>query len=184
MSDAQPLWSDDQRPWVNEELNSNSKLGVAARLMSRWGKDWHKEFMSLTYDYAHNEIADMADAITTLLIERDECEAELYKLKAQLAQPPDAPTPDWAQGLVVNEYQVDGQGYPWDDIVLRRMPQGKGPDKWAIYKGGIVLDRSGHFVYEPLPSNRDEDFMRRCRFDTPQEALARYRQQRPAEEQP
>jgi hypothetical protein len=88
----------------------------------------------------------------------------------------DVPQPDWAQGLIVNEYQIAG-GEPFDveSHTLVRQPQDEGADKWAIYNGRHVLNREGKWEWEPMPSNRDEDFMRRCRFDTPQEALACYR---------
>ena len=47
-----------------------------------------------------------------------------------------------------------------------------GPPKWAIRHGGDCLNRDGDLEYEPLPSSRDADFMRRCRFATAEEALA------------
>lgn len=77
--------------------------------------------------------------------------------------------------LVVNEYQIEGGG-PRDrrSIVLKRQPQRSGPDKWAINDGGSCLSREGEWEWEPLPSSRDDDFISRCRFDTPEEALGAY----------
>lgn len=77
--------------------------------------------------------------------------------------------------LVVNEYQVSGGG-PLDrrNITLRRMPQLKGLDKWAIYDGNAVLDKDGDFVYEILPSSRTEEYLAFHRFDSAEEALAFY----------
>lgn len=74
--------------------------------------------------------------------------------------------------LTVNEYQVAGGG-PRDvrNVTLRRMPQRTGPDLWAMYDGGSVLDKDGDFVYEPLPSSRDEAYFAQHRFGSAQEAL-------------
>lgn len=50
-------------------------------------------------------------------------------------------------------------------------------DVWAVRKRGWCLDIDGDWVYEPLPSSRDEDFKARCRF-TLDEALVRAEQAR------
>lgn len=76
------------------------------------------------------------------------------------------------EGLTVNEYQISGGGPNGEpDIRLCRRPQMQGPDKWAVYRNGSVLSKQGHWIYEPLPSSRDDEFLRQCRFDTPEEAL-------------
>lgn len=80
---SEPLWSDEQRPWLNENLSANSKLGVAARVLSRWGEDWHRE-REVTYDFAHAELADLADAITSILVTSDDLQARITELEAQL----------------------------------------------------------------------------------------------------
>lgn len=78
--------------------------------------------------------------------------------------------------LAVNEYQVAGGGpHDTEDVRLCRRRQLEGDDKWAIYKRSWVLSRDGEWEFEPLPSGRDDAFIARCRFDTPQEALAIYR---------
>lgn len=88
----------------------------------------------------------------------------------------DNPTP---APLVVNEYQLEGGGrFDADDITLRRMPQRKGADKWAIYNRGAVLSKDGDWEYEPTPSSRTDEYLQRCRFDSMQEALAFYRSRR------
>lgn len=78
--------------------------------------------------------------------------------------------------LPVNEYQIEGGHGPRDtqSITLKRQPQRSGPDKWAINRGSSCLSKEGYWEYEPLPSSRDDDFLSRCRFDSPQEALALY----------
>jgi len=45
------------------------------------------------------------------------------------------------------------------------------PDTWAIRKDGRCMSKDGSFEYEPLPSNRDADFLGRCRFNSLSEAL-------------
>lgn len=77
----------------------------------------------------------------------------------------------------VNEYQLlGGDGLDGKSYKLRRMPQAAGPDKWAVYlqHSSVVLNKQGEKEWEPSPSNRDEEFMQRCRFDTPEEALEFY----------
>lgn len=79
--------------------------------------------------------------------------------------------------LTINEYQIEG-GYGPNDrvsITLQRQPQRQGADKWAIYEGkSYALSREGYWEYEPMPSSRDDDYLARCRFDTPQEAYEFY----------
>jgi hypothetical protein len=38
--------------------------------------------------------------------------------------------------------------------------------KWAVLDRGLVLNKSGQWEYEPIPSSRDDNFLARCRFDT------------------
>jgi len=73
----------------------------------------------------------------------------------------------------INEYQLEGGGpHTSTDVVLRRMPQRKGPDKWAIMECGFCLDIDGDWVSQPIPSSRDDEFLGQCRFDTAEEATA------------
>lgn len=76
------LWTDNPRPWVNEHLSQPNQLGIAARLLSRWGKNWHKEKQDkATYDRAHNDIADLADTITSLLMDIDRLRQQVTQLQ-------------------------------------------------------------------------------------------------------
>ena len=74
--------------------------------------------------------------------------------------------------LLVNEYQLQG-GTRRDvaDVVLRRMPQITGRDKWAIIDHGAALNKDGEWEIEPQPSSRIEVYLRRCRFDSMAQAL-------------
>ena len=75
--------------------------------------------------------------------------------------------------LQVNEYQLEGGGpFSMADVVLCRMPQQQGPDRWAIVEHGFCLSRDGVWVSQPIPSSRDDEFLRRCRFDSAEEAMA------------
>jgi hypothetical protein len=45
------------------------------------------------------------------------------------------------------------------------------PIMWAVRQGGSVMSKfTGSFNYEPMPSNRDDDFFNEYRFSTPDEA--------------
>lgn len=84
---TEPLWSDDARPWVNEEMNEGSMLGLAACTISRWGQEWHKSGKDKDqYDSAHNDMADMADVITSLLVDIDARDQRIVQLEAELAE--------------------------------------------------------------------------------------------------
>jgi hypothetical protein len=42
---------------------------------------------------------------------------------------------------------------------------------WAIRSITGCLNKNGEWEYEPSPSNRDEEFLKRCRWDSAEEAL-------------
>src|SRR5690606_19883168 len=87
--------------------------------------------------------------------------------------------------LPVNEHPGTGRApIDADDVILCRRRQQQGNDKWAIYNRGSVLSKDGTWEYEPLPSSRDDEFLARCRFDSPQEALAAYHAVTPQEPTP
>lgn len=53
------------------------------------------------------------------------------------------------------------------DIFLEnRDPEQRHPDRssWAIVSGSECMAKDGEWEYEPMPSNRDEDFFERCRY--------------------
>lgn len=58
-----------------------------------------------------------------------------------------------------------------DDTFIEAVGQRNGPDRWAVRRRGEVLGRTGEWEWEPQNSNRDEAFLARCRFDSPDEAL-------------
>lgn len=47
---------------------------------------------------------------------------------------------------------------------LRITVESRGDDRWVVCDGGCCLNRDGEFEYEPLNSNRGEEFIARTRF--------------------
>ncbi|HUS92188.1 MAG TPA: hypothetical protein VM695_10085 [Phycisphaerae bacterium] len=58
-----------------------------------------------------------------------------------------------------------------DDVTLHRLGQIEGPDLYAVRNRGWCLARNGEWEWEPIPSSRDEAFMKRCRFPSFEAAL-------------
>ena len=48
----------------------------------------------------------------------------------------------------------------------------RGENSWAVTFCGEVMDNNGEFEYEPSPSNRDEEFKKKYRFKSPEEAFS------------
>ena len=47
-----------------------------------------------------------------------------------------------------------------------RDPENPQGDCWAVIKRGrLVLNHDGEWEYEPQPSSRTEEFLKRCRWD-------------------
>jgi len=63
------------------------------------------------------------------------------------------------------------------DFKAERCKQRDGSFKWACRLGNfqICLNKSGDLEEEPMPSNRDEAFLERCRFDSQHEAYRTWR---------
>ncbi len=76
--------------------------------------------------------------------------------------------------LRINEYQIEGgTAHHVADVTLRRMPQREGPDLWAIFDhSDVCLNKRGQWEFQPMPSSRTDAFLRRCRFDSAEAALA------------
>lgn len=56
-------------------------------------------------------------------------------------------------------------------VTLERAWQRDGACLWAVREVGYCLTRDGRWEHEPIPSERGNDFLGRCRFGTPEEAL-------------
>jgi hypothetical protein len=55
--------------------------------------------------------------------------------------------------------------------VLDKTSWGIHNDSWAIRCCGQCFNKNGEWEWEPSPSNRDDKFLVRCRWTTPEEAL-------------
>ncbi len=58
------------------------------------------------------------------------------------------------------------------DVRIEAAKQGDGRVLWKVRKHGSVLTKNGEWEWEPRPSGRDDEFLSRCRFETPEKALA------------
>lgn len=54
---------------------------------------------------------------------------------------------------------------------IERVQQVEGADLWAVRRNGDVLNKQGAWEWEPRPSERDDNFLTRCRFATSAEAI-------------
>ncbi len=66
---------------------------------------------------------------------------------------------------------------PSNLICLQRAVQQDGTVLWAVrslgsFMPGFTLNKQSEFEFEPLPSSRTRAYLKRCRFPTPEDALA------------
>jgi hypothetical protein len=57
-----------------------------------------------------------------------------------------------------------------EPIRIETTTQMDGSTKYAVRHIGSCLTTEGEWEYEPIPSSRDDEFLRRCRFDSWQQA--------------
>ena len=89
--------------------------------------------------------------------------------------------------LTPREYVIKGSGkskiFPNDPssfidevkISWRGRNMGRGAEHWAVVKwSGYCLAKDGEWEWEPSPSQRDDAFVERCRYDSVEEALETY----------
>jgi hypothetical protein len=75
------------------------------------------------------------------------------------------------------EHAIEWELYPetsestGDHISLVRRDGFKGR-RWAIKQRGYVLNKSGEWEYEPIPSSRTDEWLDTVRWDTPEQAIA------------
>ncbi len=62
-------------------------------------------------------------------------------------------------------------GTVMDSITLEVVARPDGSDRFAIRNRGNCLNTDGLWEWEPSPSNRDDDFFKRCRFDSFEDAI-------------
>jgi len=81
------------------------------------------------------------------------------------------------KNLIATEYKFRDE---WNDmhnlnpvkIIRMKSPFYEG-EKWAVRKLNFCLNSKDEWEFEPMPSQRNDDFYRRCRFDTFEEAYSR-----------
>jgi hypothetical protein len=56
-------------------------------------------------------------------------------------------------------------------VTIERREQRDGTILWAVHENSFCLARDGLWEYEPLPSSRDDKFLKRCRYATLEEAM-------------
>ena len=61
--------------------------------------------------------------------------------------------------------------YPLNSVTIEERIQPDGKSLWSVNQSGNVMGMDGEWELEPMPSNRDEEFYRRCRFNSIEEAL-------------
>jgi len=76
-------------------------------------------------------------------------------------------------GLVVDRYRFVVRPDIGDVFI-----EDRGNEKWVISLRGEVLNKQGEWEYEPLPSNRDDEFIERTRFDSPESCLEHLKRQK------
>lgn len=47
-------------------------------------------------------------------------------------------------------------------------------EKWSVRRGAMCLNNTAEFEMEPTPSDRDDSFFKRCRFDSLEQAIYFY----------
>jgi hypothetical protein len=57
-------------------------------------------------------------------------------------------------------------GSPNDRVTIEERSTEDSVRRWAVVRGGSVLNNEGEWEHEPMPSNRDEGFLSRCRYTT------------------
>lgn len=78
-------------------------------------------------------------------------------------------SPEWDRHAC--QYLFRRSKYDTYFINATRYDQEGIPESWALYHDGFVLDKNlEEFIYEPLPSNRTEEFLASTRFDTKEAA--------------
>ena len=76
-------------------------------------------------------------------------------------------------GTHVTRYTIEGCD-PHNQIHITQALQISGLALWAVRRHSTCLNKDGEWECEPMPSSRDDDFLERCRFSTPAEAVNAY----------
>lgn len=66
------------------------------------------------------------------------------------------------------------------DAKIEEAQQMTGDSLWAVRRSGSCLNNEGQWEYEPMPSSRDDKFLSRCRWPSPESAYAAWQMAVPA----
>jgi hypothetical protein len=74
------------------------------------------------------------------------------------------------------EWVPEGQDYKKCllPVTINRVPWCDGPDRYAVKNGNFCINKDGDSEYEPMGSQRDDEFFARCRYNTFEEAETAY----------
>lgn len=75
--------------------------------------------------------------------------------------------------LEVYAYILDKED-EFSSILLFRVKSEDGI-RWAVRNGNYCMNKDGEWEYEPSPSNRDDEFYKRCRFMKSSDAYDTYK---------
>jgi|GEM_PF-2936874 len=74
--------------------------------------------------------------------------------------------------LQPDEGDAEITSYAVGSCSVDRARQQSGAVQWAVRRDGMVLNKQGEWETEPQPSNRSDDFLERCRFDSSGQAIS------------
>lgn len=77
-----------------------------------------------------------------------------------------------AKGLVAITFRV--AGHEGVTVEARAFNEAGDPIAWRVRECGEVLTKDGEWLYEPLPSSRDDAFVDRTRWPTARTAAAAF----------
>lgn len=61
------------------------------------------------------------------------------------------------------------------EVKIERARQRDGSSLWAIRRDGSVMNKNAEWEFEPMPSSRDDEFIKNCRYATIDEAVETYK---------
>lgn len=70
-------------------------------------------------------------------------------------------------GATICAYKI---GSGMNAIRIEQAEQMVGPALWAVRRGGNCFGYDG-WEWEPMPSSRDDEFIRRCRYESAEKAI-------------
>ena len=82
----------------------------------------------------------------------------------------------------ISEWTLKGSA-PEDPVTIHCRRQISGPDKFSVNFHSYCLNKDSKWEWEPRPSLRNDEFLKRCRFDSFEAAVAEFQLQAIIEDQ-